>query len=268
MGNYEILQNLVSFLSSPYWESVNDLWIGGTLLLLSVLVVCSQALTLARYRSRRMYLVSVAFLLFAGILMVPFADSRSPREFQYWLMQPQTLGTLSVLQILWTCITVFASVQVELDEKKKGMGYLLRNISTRFFSVLPAPAMLLSFLWIEQNLLIATAEIRPKAVGIQTAGMTMIVMTLLFIAAVHFLSKYRLIGLHVLVGCLLCMTCVLLPCLPQGVPQSSVTAALQSSGETLLFACGGVLLILLGAIWPRKSFMKFHRRSSATRLIQ
>lgn len=244
-------QNPVSLLSSPFWENINEQWIGGTLLLLALLVVCSQALALARWQSRRMYLVALALLLLAGILLAPFADSRSPREFQRWLLLPQTLGTLSALQILWTAITVFAGVQIELEEKKRGIFHFMKNATVRFLAVAPSPILLLLLFWVEQNILIAETGIKPEIAAIQTAGGVMIVLTVLFIAAVHWLSRYRRIGLQLLVGCVLCMTCALLPCLSQGLSRAEGSFVTQNTGQTVLLLGGMAVVVGVGLFWPR-----------------
>lgn len=247
-------ESLIHLLLSPFWENIHSQWTGGMLLFLSVLMICSQALILARRQSRRMYLASIAFLLLAGILVAPFADSWSPREFQHWLMQSQTLGMLSAVQILWTVITVFGSIKTDVEEKKnRGIGDHFRVSAIGLVSILPAPVLLLFLVGVEQNILMAATGIRPETAGIQAAGVVVIVLTLLFIAAMRFLSKYRLIGFQLLVGCILCMTCALLPALSQGLSQG-MGSAVQNSGATIFVFCGMVAIACIGLFWPRKCF--------------
>ena len=255
-----MVQSSVSLLLSPFWENSSEQWVGGMLLLLSVLVIGSQALTLARRQSRRMYLASIVFLLLAGILVAPFADSRSPREFQQWLMQSQTLEMLSIVQILWTAVAVFGSIKIEIDEKKKGIGHHLRFFSIGLVSILPAPVLLLFFLWVEQNILMSASRIKPETAGIQIAGIVVIVLTLLFIVAVRFLSKYQLLGLHLLVGCILCLTCILLPSLSQGLIRSGINSTMPITNETVLLFCGMFIIVCIGLFWPKNRLTAFNTK--------
>ena len=251
---------MLSLLLSPFWENLSEQWIGGTLLLLSVLVIGSQAITLARWKIRSMYLASIVFLLLAGILVAPFADSRSPREFQQWLMQSQTLEMLSVVQILWIIVAVFGSIKIEIDEKKKGMWHHLSFFSIGLVSILPAPVLLLFFLWVEQNILMSTSGIRPETAGIQTAGIVVGVLTLLFIAAVRFLSRYQLLGLHLLVGCILCLICILLPSLSQGMIRNSANSTMQITSETVFLFCGMFFIVCIGLFWTGNRHTVFNTK--------
>lgn len=269
-----VKQESVFILLSPFWENVNEQCVGGTLLLLSGLMICSSALTIARYKSWGMYLSSVALLFLAGMMTVPFADSQSPRQFQHWLMLAPTLATLSVLQILWIGITVFAPIKdelkMELADKKQDAGHsiqfspilLLTRWLPKLLSVLPSPVLLLFLFWLEQNILVSTTEIRPSTAGIQVAGGISAVLTMCVLAAILFFSKHQLIGLHLLVGCLLMFTCVLLPCLTQSLTRNTETILLKNTNATICLLCGGLVLIITGIILPRKKISKILHRNS------
>jgi hypothetical protein len=254
-------QNFVSVLLSPFWETVDDQWVGWTLLFLAGLMFLSSALSLARYKSWRMYFSSIAFLFLAGILIAPFADSRSPRELQHWLMHPKTLGTLAMLQIIWISVTVFLSVREEIFEPKNRFVFYLKDFVIRLISVFPSPVVLLFFLWIEHNRLISTTELKPQNIGIQVAAAGSILLTIFVLIFFQLRSKFQLVGLHLVIGCLLMILCSLLPCLTQPLSRTNETALSSNFSETIIVLCGMSGLILLGMIPVQKLFLDGNRTS-------
>lgn len=249
----------VSILISPFWESVDEQWIGGTLVILSMLMLCSQALIIARMKSWRMYLTSLTFLMLAGFMTASFADSRSPRELQYWIMLPSTLTTLAVLQILWIGITIFLSVKEDISEQKHGVVYRIKQLIIHIICVLPSPVLLLFLVWIVQNILMESTDVRPQMLGLQVAGVLCCVLTVLSLLPLLFLKSHQKIGLHLLLGCFLTLTSVLVPCLTQKLYWESATS-LPDAGEFLPLFLAALLLILIGVFWPKQFFLKIYQR--------
>ncbi|MDR1491739.1 MAG: hypothetical protein LBT05_03325 [Planctomycetaceae bacterium] len=242
----------VSVLLSPFWESVDEQWVGGTLVVLSGLMFFSQTLSIARIKSWRMYLGSLMFLILAGLTTVPIADASSPRELQRWLMTPQTLGTLTVFQILWVCIAVFLSVKEEVYGKKKGALYWLRIFLIRFISILPSPIFLLFLIWIEQNLLMNSINVKPQTIGIIVAGVCCVLLTLCTVIMILTLTEYQRLGLHLLLGCLLVTACILLPCLTEKLNWDSNANIAQNRNEILILYSSGIILILIGFFYRKR----------------
>lgn len=249
----------VSVLVSPFWESVDQQWIGGMLVVLSLMMLCSQGLTIARVKSWRMYLASVTFLMLAGLMTASFADSRSPRELQHWIMASSTLTTLAVLQILWVAMTVFFSVKEEIAERKRGLVYWLKQSVIRLVSVLPSPVLLLFLVWMEQNLLMSSTDVRPQVIGLQTAGVLCGILTAFSVLPFLFLKSHQKIGLHLLLGCFLMLITVLVPCLTTKLYWDS-PAALPDSGNVVPLVIVAVLLVLVGIFWPKQFFHKLLQR--------
>ena len=242
-----------SVLLSPFWESVDERWIGGTLLVLAALMLCSQALAVARIKSVRMYLVSVTFTVLAAVLVSSSADSLSPRELQHWIMLPQTLGTLAAMQIFWIGVTVFFSVKEEISEKPRRFLFWSKLLFIRLMTALPSPVFLLFLVWIQQNLLMESSGARPQVVGFQVGIAVTGALTVLAGLMILWLKRHQLIGLHLLVGCILLMTCVLLPCLTQKLTMEASTPSLNYPGIFAVSSLCG-LFVLIGIFIPRKFF--------------
>ena len=247
-----------SVLLSPFWESVDERWIGGTLLVLSAMMLCSQAIAIARYRSRRMYLVSIMFTMLAAVLVAPLADSHSPRELQRWIMMPQTLTTLATLQILWIGITVFLSVKESVKAEAAECSHRIWDrivhwcqlLFIRFVMALPAPVFLLFLVWIEQNLLMESNDVRPQIVGLRVGAIICGLLTLWVLLLVFWFKRHQLIGLHLLIGCFLLMTSVLIPCLTQKMNWQATWISTDPWGMTPI-AGMFILLILAGIFVPK-----------------
>ena len=242
-----------SVLLSPFWESVDERWIGGTLLILAALMLCSQALAIARIKSVRMYLITIMFFMLAAVLVAGVADSYSPRELQRWIMMPQTLATLAAVQIFWIGVTVFFSVKEEISETPRRFMFWSKLLFIRLVTALPSPVFLLFLVWIEQNLLMESSGVRPQVAGLYAGIAVSVVLTVLSGLMILWFRQHQLIGLHLLVGCVLLMTCVLLPCLTQKFYRETSVASLDFSDIFMMLnLCG--LFILTGIFVPRKRF--------------
>ncbi len=248
-------------LLSPFWENVDERWIGGTLLVLAAMMLCSQAVAIARYRSRRMYLAAVVLAVLAAVLVAPLADSHSPRELQRWIMMPQTLTTLATLQILWIGITVFFSVKKSVDVEAAEYSFRIWDrgvhwcqlLFVRSVTALPSPVFLLFLVWIEQNLLMESNDLRPQIVGLRVGAVICGVLTLLVLLLIFWFKRHQLIGLHLLVGCFLLMTSALIPCLTQ---RMNWQATLTSTDPWNLVPVAGLFVLpILAGIFVPKTFL-------------
>jgi len=252
-----------SVLLSPFWESVDERWIGAALLVLSAMMLCSQGVAIARYKSRRMYLASITFMMLAAVLVAPLADAYSPRELQHWIMMPQTLETLAASQILWIGVTIFFSIKEELTKKSMRQAgrimFYVKLLFIRSVTALPSPIFLLFLVWVEQNLLMTSTVLRPQIVGLRVGGVICGFLTVWTLLLIFWLKPHHLIGLHLLIGCFLLTTSMLLPCLTQKMNWQATTTAVEL-WMVLPVVCLFVLFTLIGIFVPKKLLIKRARQ--------
>ena len=232
-----------SLVISPFWQSVDERWIGAAIVALAALVVVSTAMSLLRARSLSMFLLTMAFWTVSAVLIAPIADSRSPKLFQLWLMSPETLTNLSLYQILITILTVFASIRQEAHSYRTGFLHHLRSWVIAIVVVLPSPVLLVFILWIEQNIMLTTQQTTPVTIGLQV-GLGLVALLGMIAFILIWLRKYQLISLHLFLGCLLIAAAFLLPCLTQ---------KLSISGEATTYEPPSiytipVVIVLLGIV--------------------
>lgn len=206
-----------SIVLSPFWQSLDEQWIGATLLAVSLAQLLSLALFAARSRSIPFFLLASGLIFLAATLLAPKADSIAPRMFRLWLLAPATLGTLSLTQILLTVPAVFGSVRLEavalrrpgepLPWKYKLWGGLVAALA-----LLPSPMLLVFLFRLEQDLMISTREEMPVMIGLKVAA-TITVSTGLVALILSCFSRFRLMAWHVFVGIFLLLSGALLPCL-------------------------------------------------------
>jgi hypothetical protein len=202
-----------TFIVSPFWQSMDEQWVGSMLVALTVMILVSSAISLVRSRSINMFLLTIGFIMIASVLFAPKADSQSPKIFQLWLMSPAVLNGLSIIQIIMTTITVFGSIRQEFCESRKGkILHEIRSWIIAIVNVLPSPILLVFIFWVEQNIMISTRQSTPINIGFQVGFIvTTILLMLSFIIA--WLKKYQLIALHFFVGFFLVCSGALLPCM-------------------------------------------------------
>ncbi|MDR2755867.1 MAG: hypothetical protein LBC20_09190 [Planctomycetaceae bacterium] len=204
---------MTSIVISPFWQSFDEQWVGATLVALTAMILLSATISLVRARSVNRILITVGLIVLAALLLAPKADSQSPKMFQIWLMDPSTLTSLSILQILITTITVFGSLRQEFCIERQGQ--ILHEIRSWFIAVvgvLPSPILLVFIFWIEQNMMISTRQTAPIMIGIQVAVVLVVILAMLAFILAWF-GKYQLIAIHFFVGFALVCSGALLPCL-------------------------------------------------------
>jgi hypothetical protein len=192
---------------------MDEQWIGSMLVALTAMILVSSAISLVRSRSVNMFLLTIGFIVIASILFAPKADSQSPKMFQLWLMSPDVLNGLSIIQIVITSITVFGSIRQEFCESRKGkLLHELRSWIIAIVNVLPSPILLVFIFWVEQNIMISTRQTAPIYIGIQV-GIIVTIILLMISFIVSWFRKYQLIALHFFVGFFLVCSGALLPCM-------------------------------------------------------
>lgn len=202
-----------SLVASPFWQSVDEQWIGAVLIALTVMILLSLCISLVRARSLNMYLIALGLLVLSAGLLAPKADSQSPRVFQLWLLSPEILGRLSIFQILLTTVSVFGSIRQEWCRERAGK--LFHELRSRFIAavtVLPSPILLVFIFWVEQNMMMATREVAPVLIGIKV-GVVLAVLIGMVSFLLSWFNRYQLISLHFLTGFFLVASGALLPCL-------------------------------------------------------
>ncbi|MDR2346010.1 MAG: hypothetical protein LBE18_08080 [Planctomycetaceae bacterium] len=202
-----------TFIVSPFWQSMDEQWIGSMLVALTAMILVSSAISLVRMRSVNMFLLTISFILILSILLAPKADSQSPKMFQLWLMSPAVLNGLSIIQIIMTVITVFGSIRQEFCESRKGkLLHEIRSWIIAIVNVLPSPILLVFIFWVEQNIMISTRQTAPINIGLQV-GIIVTVILLMIAFIISRFRKYQLIALHFFVGFFLVCSGALLPCM-------------------------------------------------------
>ncbi len=232
-----------SIVVSPFWQSVDEQWIGATLVAISVMILVSTALFVVRSRSFSMFLIVAGFVFLAAMLLAPVADSRSPKMFQLWLMSPATLSGLSLVQILLSSFTVFGSIRQESCPERAGkLLHEIRGWLIAILAVLPSPVLIVFIFWIEQNMMISTRQTMPTMIGLQVAAVTTVVLAMLVFVFSQ-LDRFRLISFHFFIGLFLVLTGALLPCLTVKLSFASATDASLYMPNSF-----GVVLLLLAMV--------------------
>jgi hypothetical protein len=204
---------MTSIVISPFWQSFDEQWIGATLVVLSMMILISVAVSLLRARSINQTLITAGLLILSALLLAPKADSQSPKLFQLWLMDPATLTTLSILQILMTVLTVFGSIRQEFcDERRGKLLHEIRSWLIAVIAVIPSPVLLVFIFWVEQDMMITTRQTAPLMIGFQVAVSLVGVLAMLAFVLMWF-GKYLLITIHFFTGLALVCSGALLPCL-------------------------------------------------------
>jgi hypothetical protein len=192
---------------------MDEQWVGSMLVVLTVMILVSSAISLVRARSINMFLVMIGFIMIASVLFAPKADSLSPKMFQLWLMSPTVLSGLSIIQIMMTTLTVFGSIRQEFCESRKGkLLHEIRSWIIAAVNVLPSPVLLVFIFWVEQNIMISTRQTAPINIGFQV-GIVVTIILLMIAFIVSWFKKYQLIALHFFVGFFLICSGALLPCM-------------------------------------------------------
>jgi hypothetical protein len=202
-----------TFIISPFWQSMDEQWVGAMLVVLTVMILISSAISLVRSRNLNMFLLTTGFIVIASALLAPKADSQSPKMFQLWLMSPTILSGLSITQIIITTITVFGSIRQEFCESRKGkILHEIRSWIIAIVNVLPSPILLVFIFWVEQNIMISTRQTAPIYIGLQV-GIIVTIILLMIAFIVAWFKKYQLMALHFFVGFFLICSGALLPCM-------------------------------------------------------
>ena len=229
-----------SIVISPFWQSVDEQWIGATLVVVSFACLISTAVFTARYRHAGFFLIASGFVFLAALILAPMADARSPRLFQLWLMSPQTLTGLSLVQILLTILSVFGSVRQEVNRRYSARFlYKLRGWAVAGLAVLPSPVLLVCMFWVEQNMMISTREEMPVVIGLKVAVCATAIIALSAFV-VSWLDRYRLLSLHVFTGLFLLLSGALLPCLTVKLSMEAESSTYTPNG----FVLGGILVVM------------------------
>lgn len=215
-----------SIVISPFWQGVDQQWIGATLIVLAVMSLLSTSLFLVRSRSVSVYLVAMGLVVLSALLLAPKADSLSPKMFQLWLMSPETLTSLSILQILMTALAVFGSIRQESCPERKGRFlHELRSWLIAAVAVLPQPILLVFIFWVEQNMMIETRQEAPVMIGAQVAVAVVATIGMLSFILSWF-GRYFRVALHCLIGFFMVTSGALLPCL-------TIKLSFQANGARL-----------------------------------
>ncbi|MDR1486232.1 MAG: hypothetical protein LBT09_15625 [Planctomycetaceae bacterium] len=225
-----------TFIVSPFWQSMDEQWVGSMLVALTVMILVSSAISLVRSKSVNMFLLTIGFIILASVLFAPKADSQSPKMFQLWLMSPAVLNGLSIIQIIMTTITVFGSIRQEFCESRKGkILHEIRSWIIAVVNVLPSPVLLVFIFWVEQNIMISTRQTTPTNIGFQV-GIIVTIILLMIAFLVSWFKKYQLIALHFFIGFFLVCSGALLPCMTTKLSMNAITNNPYSPDLPILLA--------------------------------
>jgi hypothetical protein len=221
---------------------MDEQWVGSMLVVLTVMILVSSAISLVRARSINMFLVMIGFIMTASVLFAPKADSLSPKMFQLWLMSPAVLSGLSIIQIMMTTLTVFGSIRQEFCESRKGkLLHEMRSWIIAAVNVLPSPVLLVFIFWVEQNIMISTRQTAPINIGFQV-GIVVTIILLMIAFLVSWFKKYQLIALHFFVGFFLICSGALLPCM---TAKLSLTTATNNPYSPNILSILAILTVMI-----------------------
>ena len=238
-------------LLSPFWESVDQRWIGASLLVLAILTLISQCMSIALVKSWRLFMASIIFAMLTAVLVSGYADSFSSRELQHFIVLPQTLTTLAVLNIVWTAVTVFGGVKMELDQNRRNLVSWCQVGLIRLITVIPSPIFILFIAWLENDLLLQSHDAKPQTVGLYVGGMIVVAQIAILLPLLLCFKRNLRIGLHLLTGCVLLVTGSLLPCLAQKIHIEANTQPLDMHGVIMVSSIS-LLFILFGVFTPSR----------------
>jgi hypothetical protein len=234
---------------------MDEQWVGAMLVVLTVMILISSAISIARVRSINMFCVMVGLIMIASVLFAPKADSLSPKMFQLWLMSPSVLNSLSIIQIMITTLTVFGSIRQEFCESRKGkILHEIRSWTIAAVNVLPSPVLLVFIFWVEQNVMISTRQTAPINIGFQV-GIVVTIILLMMVFIVSWFRKHQLIALHFFVGFFLICSGALLPCV---TAKLSLNATANSSYSPNILSILAILIFMIAIFLAgiRRSWIK------------
>jgi len=195
-------------------------------------------------RSRQWTMLPVAFTLtaLAGFLINPLADANTMHDLKARLTQYDVLTLLCITQFLLVAVSACLGLRIGTDRRAERPGVWLSVVS-----VLPAPALVIAMLLLEQVALAAIASARPEVVG-RNVGLG-VASILLLAGAVAFLLPDRLLAVfHGFLSLAFLMACMFLPFLGDPLPQTMTTVDWESLRLLGFFLPAAVAAMAVGYI--------------------
>jgi hypothetical protein len=185
-----------------------------------------------------------------GFLLNPFADANTLQDLRAKLAGPEALTSLCIVQFLLTMAALVLGLWMTAEDSRSACGLLLAVVH-----VLPAPALLIAMLLVEQAILGDTPGARPEAVGRQVGFAVAGLVTLAGLLAMAVPPRW-LAGLHGLLATGLLLACMFLPNLQTPLPAPLASMDLASLDLCWKVALGFVGLVLVGwgcGAWARST---------------
>ncbi len=193
-------------------------------------------------RTRQWYLLPVVFGLTAlvGFLLNPFADANTPADLRIALTSFETLTLLCVGQFL--LLTASLCIGVLLDRQ----GVERRGeVCLAVVHAIPAPAVAIAMLLIEQGRLTSVPGARPEAVG-REVGLV-VAGTLTLACAVAMTLPDRVLALpHQMLSVAMLVACMFVPCLEAPLPQPVFHFDADSARLSWQFGAAAAVMVLAG----------------------
>lgn len=175
-------------------------------------------------RTRQWYMLPVVFGLTAlvGFLLNPFADSNSLLDLKTRLTSYETLTLLCIVQ--FGLVSLSALLGLQLDGRRNQERGAVR---LAIVSVVPAPAIVVAMLLMEQAALSGSANARPETVG-RDVGLFVACVLTLSAAVAMCLPTRRLAAPHMALSAAMILACMFVPFFQDPLPQPMAVIDWQS----------------------------------------
>jgi hypothetical protein len=237
-------------------HAVQELLLSGQMgsLVLPMALLCLGQIAIGLGRSRQWYMLPIAALLLGlvGFLINPLADASSLIDLKNQLTSYETLTLLCVCQFMLVSVTAWLNWQVD---ETRIIASQRSAIGLAWLAALPAPAVVVAMLLIEQVALTTTPQARPEAVGweigLAAAGL------LLAFGLVAFAIPPRYLAFpQATVSAALLLSVALLPFLESALPESNRSIDWNSLSLLAKIAPIGLMLVAVGYVWQSRNSRK------------
>lgn len=214
-------------------------------LALSAFALAHAALGLVRSRQWYILPASAGLTALAGFLLNPLADANTALDLRMKLTGYEALTLLCIAQFLLLAGAWRLGFRLDSAADSPHTALALAVVQT-----VPAPAVLVAMLLLEQAWLADLPGARPEAVGRQV-GLIAAGMLLSLVLLTSAAPRRWLAPLHHLLSAALVLACMLLPNLQHPLPQPMTAIAWDSLALGWKAALGFAAVVGIGWLWDR-----------------
>lgn len=207
----------------------------------ALIALIQTAIGLGRTRQWFVLPVACGLIALVGFLLNPFADSNTSIDLRTKLTSYETMTTLCIAQFI--LVAGSSALSLRMDGKtREGSASLWLSI----VHAIPAPALVIGMLLVEQAHLAEFPGARPEPVGRQVG--LLIAGLLLLVTLIAGVSPQNwLILPHQLLSAAILLACMFTPLLQDSLPQSMWSIETESLGHLWKVVLGAALIVAIGA---------------------